>query len=66
MGYKDLLSYSSTMATPYSLPINENTIWKLLNLESNIKESILGLSFFQVFSKKKGKISTQHKLPLWC
>jgi len=26
MGYKDLLSYSSTMATPYSLPINENTI----------------------------------------
>jgi hypothetical protein len=25
MGYKDLLSYSSTIATPCSLPINEDT-----------------------------------------
>jgi hypothetical protein len=37
MGYKDLLSYSSTIATHYSLPINEDTRQRLLNLESNIK-----------------------------
>jgi len=63
MGYKDLRSYSSTIATPCSLPINEDTRLRLLNLGSNIKENILWNFFFQIFSRKKGKILTQHKLP---
>ncbi len=36
IGYKDFLSYSSTKATPCSLPTNEDTIQRFLNLRSNI------------------------------
>jgi len=53
MGYKDLLSYSSTIETPYSLPINEDTRWRLLSLGFNIKENI----FFSNFFKKEKKDS---------
>jgi hypothetical protein len=59
MGYKDLLSYSSTIVTPCSLPINENTKQTFLNLESNIKgKNIMGFSFLQNFSRKKKDSNT--------
>ncbi len=57
MRYKDLLSYSSTIETPCSLPINEDTKQKLLNLRSNIKESILWVFFFSNFLNKERKNS---------
>jgi len=41
MGYKGFLSYSSTMALPYSTSINEDIKHKFLNLKSNIKKSML-------------------------
>jgi len=41
IGYKDFLSYSSTRATPCSLPTNEDTIRRLLILGCHIKEIIL-------------------------
>jgi hypothetical protein len=40
MGYNALLSYCSTIGTPYSLPTYEKTRQKPLNLGSNIKENI--------------------------
>jgi hypothetical protein len=59
MGYKDLLSYSSIIVTPCSLPINENTKQTFLNLESNIKgKNIMGFSFLQNFSRKKKDSNT--------
>lgn len=40
-GYKDFVSYFSTMNTPYSRLMNENTKPKILNLRSNIKVNIV-------------------------
>jgi hypothetical protein len=57
MGYKDLQSYSSTIATPCSLPINENTSQWFLNLGSNIKENILWAFFSSNIFKKENKDS---------
>jgi len=57
MGYKDLISYSSTIATPCSLPINEDTRLRLLNLGCNIKENILWAFFSSIFFKKERKDS---------
>jgi len=66
MGYKDLLSYSSTMVTPCSLPINEDTRLKFLNLGFNIKENILRALFSLSFFKKERKDfnTTQTSIPM--
>jgi hypothetical protein len=40
-GYKDFVSYISTMNTPYSRLMNENIKPKILNVESNIKAKIV-------------------------
>jgi hypothetical protein len=45
MGYKALLSYSSTIDTHYSLPTYEETKLKLLNLGSSIKANMLCVLF---------------------
>ncbi len=49
IGYKDFLTYSWIRATFCSFPTNEDIIQRLLNLGSNIKETILRdflLSYF--------------------
>jgi hypothetical protein len=43
--YKDFLSYSSIRATPCSLPINEDYVWRLLYLGSSIKKIISWVFF---------------------
>ncbi len=58
IGYKDFLSYSSTRATPYSLPTNEHTIWRLLYLGSRIKEIILWVFFLSKTFKSERKESS--------
>jgi hypothetical protein len=50
MGYKDLLSH-------FSLPTNEDTRQRLLDLGSNIKENILWAFFSPIVFKKKRKDS---------
>jgi hypothetical protein len=61
MGYKDLLSYSSTIATPCSLSINENTSQRFLNLGSNIKENRLWVFISSdIFKKEKKDSNTTH------
>ncbi len=49
------LSYSSMIALPCSWPISEDTRWKVLNLGSNIKESILWAFLFSFFLRRKEK-----------
>ncbi len=61
IGYKVLLSYSSTILTPSSRPKKENIRWKLLNLGSTIKDNMLWTSFFSNFlTKERKKSKTQH------
>jgi hypothetical protein len=55
MGYKDLLSQFSTIPTACSLPINENTRQRLLNLDLTSKKTYYGLSFLQFFQERKEK-----------
>jgi hypothetical protein len=53
IGCKDLSSYCSTMALPYSQPISENTRKNILKPKSNIKENISIMGFFLFILKKK-------------
>ncbi len=62
IGYKDFLSYSSTRTPPCSFPTIEDTIRRLLNLGSNIKEIILWAFLVHISSRMKGKNFT-HWLP---
>ncbi len=55
IGYKVFLSYSSTRATPCSLPTNDDTIRRLLNLMSNIKKFMLWAFLFSYFFKNERK-----------
>jgi len=54
-GIQGFLIIFLNITTPCSLPMNENTRWKLLNLGSNIKENILWALFFSNFLKKERK-----------
>ncbi len=57
MGYKNFLSFSSIRTTPCSLPTNEDTIQRLLNLGFNIKETILWAFLLSYFLKNEKKES---------
>jgi hypothetical protein len=57
IGYKDFLSFSSTRATPCSLPTNQGIVQRLLNLGSHIKETILWAFLLSYFLKNERKKS---------
>ncbi len=50
------MSYSSTMTSPCSQSMKEDTKWRLLNLGSNIRVNILCFFFFIFFHKGKKRI----------
>jgi hypothetical protein len=52
---KYFLWYFSTIVLPYSQPIIEDTRWKVLNLGSSIKGSILWAFLSSYFLKKERK-----------
>ncbi len=54
---KDFFSYSSTIVLPCSRPIIEDTRWRVLNLGSNIKGSILWAFLSSYYFKKERKKS---------
>ncbi len=60
IGHKEFLLYSSTRLTLCFHPTNEDTIWKFLNLGSNIKEIIL----FSYFIKNKREESNTSQTSL--
>ncbi len=61
IGYKVLLSYSSTIFTPSSWPTKEDIRQRLLKLWSNVK-NMLWFFLFSNFLLKKEKIPKYHKL----
>ncbi len=54
---KDFLSYSWTIVLLCPRPINEDTRWRVLNLRSNIKGSILWAFLSSYFFKNERKKS---------
>ncbi len=57
IGYNDVVLYCSTIVIPWSWPMKENTKWKLLNFEFNIRTNILCAFHSSNFFKKERKLS---------
>ncbi len=56
IGYNDIISYCSTVATPWSRPMKEDTKRRLLNLGSNIRANVLCVFLSSNFLKKERKL----------
>ncbi len=53
IGYNDIVSYCSTIVTPWSRPMKEDTKRRLFNPVSNIKANILGVLLSNFFKKER-------------
>jgi hypothetical protein len=65
--YKDFFIIFFINSQSISNSINEDTKWRFLNLDFNIKETMLwDFYFLHKFLRRKWKNSIFYKLPLWC